>query len=286
MGGMPYMVEKGPVWQSFDRWFGRSNLQQRLQRKLDVLVSLQQNGRFTDFVPAGTTMPPAQVQLLKQHINDDWFGLPKLPGGGWGPPNPPNTSPSGPGTGKWVNWWGDAETIAREAVIRAIEVSLGLHHHDWTPANPVTLADYGISASAPPARDWPIEFWWICPLPTFQASLTWRHDHANNNRGLVAVTWLTPSNGDELFHELDHTPRTQPNPGQYIGWAVDPADAPSRFGSWLIGQGDNDTVHPPSWSPTPSGTWPSTVDGVWSYGEIVTVSPELLDGGVDPQANY
>jgi hypothetical protein len=239
---------KGPIWQRFDRWFSRADPSVRLERKLEVLAFVHATDRFTDFDHEPSTMSPDQVEELKVHINRDWFG-----------------------GAAWPNWSGDAEAIVREAVIRGIEVSLGVPHRPWNSGTPVSLDDYGLSSGSEPPRNWAIEFWTVGAAPWFAASLTWRHDRGDPQRGLVIVTWLTPSDR-ALVRTLDQSQaQTQSSDA---GSGVDPVDASGRFGSWIIGQQHHETIGPPA------------LPDVRSHGNVVTVSPSLDEGGVDPNADY
>jgi hypothetical protein len=227
---MPSIAElhgKGETWQRFDRLFSRRDLRVRRNRKARVLEFLYSGASFTSF-EYDSSLTPEQLAELKDHIDTDWFG----------------------GRG-WPSWKGDTEGIVRETVIRALEVSLGLPHHDRsTPARPVSLEDS--------PRNWPIEFWSVSGAPYFAASVTWRHDRDDPQRGLVIVTWLTPSEATFLSG---------------AGAAVlNPTEAAEWTGSWIIRHEQNEVSSPPP--------------DVRSGGEIVTVSPAPDSGGVDAGLDY
>ena len=270
---MPALVVsygKGPVWQAFDRWFGRADLQLRLARKVEVLTGLHAAERFTDFAHAPSTWSAAQVDALKEHINADWFGLVSDGTGRWSPADVADRPPTAEGIGAWLGWRGDAESITRETVIRAIEVSLGVAHRDWNPAAPVTADDYGISATEAP-RNWPIEFSVVSPAPAFAAALSWRHDAGDESRGLVSVVWFVPGDG-RLVALPDESMPTD--------------TAESRFGSWFITQAQIDPIPVATWTPTARGDWRSPIAALWSHGAVRTVAPTADAGGVDTNANY
>jgi hypothetical protein len=266
---------KGPVWQTFDRWFGRADERARLERKLEVLIGLHNSQRFTDMVHAPSTWSPAAVESLREHINADWFGLVPDGVGGWQRPGELDEPASAKGVGGWVGWRGDAEAVARETVIRAIEVSLGVEHHAWNPERPVTADDYGISSSVSP-RNWPIEFWCTTPAPSFGAALAWRRDRDDTTRGLVTVVWFTPADGQTLTNEIA---------GDIEHFAV-PTVADSRFGSWLIAQSTIDPIAVQTWTASARGEWLAPLPTLFAHGDVTTISPSLEVGGVDPDASY
>jgi hypothetical protein len=229
---------KGPIWQLFDRFFSRSNPQDRLDRKVQVLEFLHTNQPFTSFPYEPTSLTPERVEDLKSHIDSDWFG----------------------GT-DWRSWSGvDTEGIVRETIIRALEVSLGLpHHYRSSQGRAISLEDYGLRPGGePPERNWPIEFWAVSGVPYFAASLTWRRERNDPQRGLVIVTWLTPGAATSLTsaRKADDL-----NPTDATGWT----------GSWIIRHEVNEVS-----SPTRAA----------SSGEIVTVSPAEENGGVNAELDY
>jgi hypothetical protein len=214
-------------------------------------------------------------------MNRDWFGLPSTGAGGWGPQAP--YGPSHTTTGFWSNWYGDAEAIVRATTTRAIEVSFGIAHGAAVPAG-----RDGRVTDASVRRNWPIEFWWVCGERWFHASLTWRHEHGAERDGYVEVTWLTPGNGDPIFHDLDHPP-LHPDPS----FALEPRDSNTRFGSWIVGQPHNDLLASKTWEGTLIGEWPSPVAVSRSRADgahaITVVSPAFGDGGVSnelPEWDY
>jgi hypothetical protein len=282
--GMPYHMHKGHTWQTIDRYLSTKDLDKRAARKALVLGALRDTHtypRFTDIfrlIAPASYAPPGgganPVDALIVHMNKDWFGL-EQQGGTWGP-----QKPYGPGnttTGFWRNWYGDAEAVVRETTARAIEVSLDIDHESDIPAN-----DNGDVTNDVVKRNWPVEFWWLCGMRWFHASLTWRHEHGNARHGVVVVTWITPGNGDEMYHDLDAPPKNDDG-----SFKLDPIDASARFGSWIVGQPNNDTYAATSWEGTGIGKWPSPVGVTRSSAEgarvVTTVQPAFPDGGVSNQ---
>jgi hypothetical protein len=292
--GMPYHMHKGHTWQTIDRYLSPHDLDRRAARKAQLLEMLRDDTRYPRFTdvfgvirPKSYT-PPGRgngggrnpVDALVRHMNEDWFGL-EQQGGKWQPQAPyglGNTT-----TGFWRNWYGDAEAIVRETTARAIEVSCNVDHGADIPKD-----DNGNTTDAVLDRNWPIEFWWLCGMRWFHASLTWRHEHGRRRNGVVVVTWITPGNGDKMYHELDSPPTN--DDGSY---ELDPVDSSTRFGSWLVGQPHNDTIAATSWAGTAIGEWPSPVGVTQSRPEqaraVSVVQPSFPDGGVSnktPEWDY
>lgn len=288
---MPYHMHKGHTWQTIDRYLSTHDLDKRARRKAALLEALRDTTnypRFSDvfnvvnpatYQPPGS--PPNPVTSLLAHMNIDWFGLPSNGAGGWLPQPPFDAAHRT--TGFWSNWYGDAERIVRDTTARAIEVSFGIKHGARVPGS----NDRGVTDKALP-RNWPIEFWWVCGERWFHASLQWRHTYDDERNGLVSVTWLTPGNGDPIFHDLDHPPLK--NDGTF---KLEPTECDKRFGSWIIGQPHNDLIPSKTWDGTLIGEWPSPVAVTHSHPEgtrgITVVQPSFPDGGVSnqlPEWNY
>src|SRR4051794_6249239 len=188
---MPYHMHKGHTWQTIDRYLSTHDLDKRAERKAKVLEALRDTTtypRFTDMfrliAPASYTPPGSQgnaVDALVDHMNKDWFGLAKH-NDSWGAQPP--FGPDHNSTGFWSNWYGDAEAIVRETTARAIEVSIGIDHKGAIPKR------HGDASSESFARNWPIEFWWLCGEKWFHASITWRHAHGHERDGSVTVLWI------------------------------------------------------------------------------------------------
>ena len=254
---MPYVLShkgKGPIWSMFDRYFSPTDLAKRLRHKLEVLWALHANPRFTDFDrgPGSSGITVSQLALLKQHINRDWFGL--------SDDGSSSITPADGCTGAWQGWRGDAEGIVREALIRGIEVSLGLDHLSWTGDRPEPLQDYGIGSYGTP-RNLPMEFWCVAPFPYLQAAVSWRD---SSEGGCVEIDWLVPAAaGQEFLSELGastgHFAVDPPNPG----------GESAGCGSWIVGQAQT--------QPQAGGGGQSIQV---SSGAVVVVQPTLEAGGV------
>ncbi len=183
--GMPFVLEKGPVWEYFDRAYSPGGARGDTAGRLDVLngfrhrTSEEPKETWTDIFIRATTKGthPTVKQKLREHIVDDWF-----------------TGRGTPGSGGWLNWTTNPAEVVVRGLARAYEISLGIANHVELPG----LDD----ESAPPAtpkeatRLWPIEFYWACPLPVFQCWIAWRpvpSGASKNYDGLVTFTWATPA---------------------------------------------------------------------------------------------
>ncbi|MEZ5408423.1 MAG: hypothetical protein R2761_10380 [Acidimicrobiales bacterium] len=181
--GMPFVMEKGPTWQFFDWALSPGGPWGNVAGRLEALNLLRSHTRnswedvFFDAWAAGGAANLLTPQL-RAHIHDDWFvGL------------PPQNSTHG-----WLNFATNPVEVIVRALARAYEVSLGVTKHVELPGpqgnkvKPATPAEV--------TRLWPIEFWWVCPLPVFQCWIGWRQVRTGPpgfGDGLVTFTWATPA---------------------------------------------------------------------------------------------
>ena len=243
---------------------------------------------------------------LVYHANADWFGwttnaavnpldsetdeytVPPLPFG--------FDVDHQPTTGWWKNWYGRrTEEIVRTAFIRAIEVSLALDHPtkavvDAAPPlvdrittfyggavqGGLTVKDLtqpaGLAAKFD--RNWPVDFWWTCGLPWFQAYVTWADQSAaqglGRQAGRVTVNWLTPSSTvHNTLWDFSNAPLAPEGPTAQT----------ERFGSWLVTHKKNKLTSGEPYAPTTSGVSPSPISVTYSYGDVVVVEPPFVEGG-------
>ena len=177
------------------------------------------------------------------------------PNGDWQYKTPTGAEP----TGFWTGYQGHPEKILRAAMIGAIEVSLGLP----PGGDPVNAT-----------REWPIDFYWVCQGPWFQAWVLWRE--AGNN-GHVTVTITTPATtGHPLTTKIT---RVKKDP-EYAAPPPPNAYTHSR-GMWVYGHEDYDKKLHISTKPTPFGHIPFP-ELVWCAvsRDVVCVSPAEWEGGV------
>ncbi|MDH3684009.1 MAG: hypothetical protein OEV40_29145 [Acidimicrobiia bacterium] len=263
MPPMPHVVTQGHINTALENAFneGYPDLggvaRSPAQTKLDTLHDLR------DGKPIGAC-GDILAAIVEAHIDLHWFGT-----------DAPSTVDP---TGWWINWAGPAQDIARQGMICALEVALGLD-----PAGDVVS---GEDAS----KDWLIDMSWICPVPRFEFWVSWR-DHSsilgsNPRAGAVHLTMATPGYG--MFTPPDPNPggvisdyeplkttlspaRTGPYPdhGHIVVGAnqtdVDVFELPLPGWSGLFGEDDND--------------WKIIVGaGARASGPIVIYEPDVTDG--------
>jgi hypothetical protein len=223
-GAMPYLLDKGPYFEVIE------DLLSTLAKRISILGSLRGGAAISDLVgfdssslvPDGRT-PDERVE----HLNEDWFGMTNNgTGGGW--QKQPQVFP----TGFWAGYQGDPEAILRDAMKRAIEVSLGL-----PPGLPGEL-DPPVSAIA---RQWPIDMCWICQGPWFQCWVLWRRCDSTAAGGSVTLLITTPAaTGYPLTSKI--TRPIDPNDPPYTApeyASPPPPDARLEHqGMWVVGHGD------------------------------------------------
>ena len=185
-----------------------------------------------------------------------------------------------PTTGFWFQYHGDVESIVRESLIRAIEVSLGLDHDE----------EVGRTA----ARELPIELFWKCPQRWFEGWLTWRWD-PHHRTGQVTVMLATPGSGKPVLEAPEMgVDATRPDSSRVDGVGdaptgpgptstADPLQSPK--GMWVISHADHVQLSaPPDDRPSPSGSWviPPFGPTYVGVGPVICVQPDERDGGVRP----
>lgn len=321
---MPYAYEKGPFWSIYDGYFSGvspvAGTPSALIRKLNTLADLHRVEKFTQanpelnmtpFVNAGVihgirtntqAIHHGQIQpgwtsrqVWDFHVDAHWLG--RHPVTGAAPPAPPFPAPAPPppnlppSTGWWAGWSGDAEGIARVAVIRAIEVSLGLPSiavnlmvppGSGAPAlsRQDVLSNYQVGGGTlwdvyvadaidPSMRNWPIEFVWICPVPHFEAAVSWQGQ-------TVKVTWMTPG---AQGHDMQMDDINVPIPNCTIGDGGVPN--PSQ-GVWLVNQKHRRMVRISSALANKPGVINGSLAYNTSHDEVVTVQPTPYQGGAYP----
>ena len=170
-GPMPYVLDIGPYL---------SVLEDRLAdpvKRVAFLKKLRGPDLLSSFIGIDSTNLdgdghdyPYRVGVL----NSKWFGMKPAPAGtpgGW--IKQPNKFP----TGFWKGYQGDPESILREGLERAIEISLGIDYR----ADPIV-----------PTRDLPIDVNWVCQGPFFQSWVTWQRSPKSAS-GRVSLVITTPA---------------------------------------------------------------------------------------------
>jgi hypothetical protein len=258
---MPYTLEKGPYFSVVEDFANDDPA-----RMVTALKHLRGGGRISAIQALDSTTldaGPYTAPQLRDHIETHWFGAVKGTSGQWSK-QPPFDPQHHPNTGFWQEWYGDAEGVLREGLIRALEVALGVRHGE-DPGSRIP-------------RSWRLEVFWRCPIPWFETWVTWRQ-HGNGPRdGQVTVLISTPGHG----HPVKNTPVRQNEPAN-SGYQLNPVNtggAPQ--GMWVVSQ----AYHRP-WpkqitveSGLGEWTFPAQGLGYVSQGPVVVVSPPEREGGV------
>jgi hypothetical protein len=258
-GPMPYILDKGPYFSVFE-----SRVANRATR-IQTLQDLRNPGVDLSSLAGFDSTNLAQDGLDRDHrvavLNQGWFGMKH--NGGW------VKQPAHIPTGFWNGYQGDPEAILRDALTRAIEVSLDLAHGDPPPSVP-----------GPNSRFWPIDIYWICQGPWFQCWVLWRAVSSGAG-GHVSLVITTPAaEGYPLNSRITRDPPPKPK----YACPPPPAARDDAEGMWVVGhenyvkQIQYATVgtalgnfKPPTvyWSPTDINT-------------VVCVAPAEWEGGVLP----
>jgi hypothetical protein len=278
---MPYTTEKSQIFQITESWANGNRAV-----ALEALWDLIEGQSIADFpvVGSGNIQGDGRsVDQRRQHIREDWWGWKQpVPARGQGDQFDPNQKPydpdTNPTTGFWQHWYGNAEAVFRETMIRALAVSLGLPRS-------ATRGTHGSSAAGG-KQHWPISILWKCPCPWYEGWIEFKkYPGGAPNDGHVTVILSTPAHGVKLFDSP-----VQP------GAVVNP-DAPAgKEGLWVVSQSVHLMVDNPSRpqeaqrpalpdsSSSPAGTWgpPTLGQPVRSVGSVVCVAPQIGDGGVNP----
>ncbi len=203
--GMPYHLEKGPLqrilegYMNTDRKTMRKRIE-KLRRSKNSIKWLTEGilGSLTSQTQSGA--PPNWKQELIDHLMGDWFGC--VPTStGWQrqdmakDPRQPELSKT---TGYWVAYRGNVAEIMRQALLWAMELSLGL-----SPGEDGR------------GRWWPfkIEIFWKCPTPWYEMWVVRRPLHVPPlRRGIITVIMMTPAQlgANVAERPIAEHPKTKP----------------------------------------------------------------------------
>lgn len=269
MTGMPYHLEKGPYLSVIESFADKDEL-----TLYDALVALRNPANRIEDVggAAGPLSSPQAASsamsnsALKDHVRQHWLGQTQPDGsGGWVQPAYGDAVTQ---TGDWHQWYGDADAVIRQTLVRAAEAALGLAHG-------ATLADPGKSP-----RRWPVELFWKCPQPWLEGWVSWRKHGSGRRDGQVTVVIATPGNGAPVNSSPVPAQPSSPNTPFQIG----PSKASGDHGMWVVTHLHNDPapVQPPA--PSGQGHWQEPVFGATcvSTGPVTVVAPSEIYGGVLP----
>jgi hypothetical protein len=260
---MPYVMEKGPYFSVVESKLAN------LQTRKDVLLQLRSGTPIHQLVGLDSQTLSGDGITKEQrveHLNRDWFGMRKV-GSNW--QKQPNQFP----TGFWCNYQGDPEVILREAMERAIEVSFDLGHGDPPPNQPANAS-----------RAWPIDVYWICQGPWFQAWVVWRKADDSPSGGHVTVVITTPATtGHPLTTRITRPAYNNPATDKNADYAFPPPAArrANDRGMWVVGHEDYDKtiVHSTAGSRRGEVTDPR-IEWRAKNTNAICVAPAEWEGGV------
>jgi hypothetical protein len=264
-GNMPYVVDKGPYFSVLEAKIADPQLRRDALTELrNPAVDLADLCAFESSTLDGPN-PPGDGRTYwdrYDHFRWDWLGQ--------------------DGHSYFWNGWrnGDPRSILRDAMQRAVEVSVGLEHNDPLPAGG------GFD------RFWPIDFYWICQGPFFQCWVLWRRvSGPNPDLGHVTVLITTPAaRGYPLNSQITrpsggiNASKDYASPPETQSWYPPPPPAKRTTldaGMWVVGHDDYSSQILPSLTATSIGVIP--LPGlVWTANNqnVVCVEPAEWEGGV------
>ncbi|MDY7100911.1 MAG: hypothetical protein S0880_06955 [Actinomycetota bacterium] len=219
---MPYSVDKGPGISLLESAFNGATDDELVAfieqagalvdsvdvLKSDDLTTLMERTVFRNGTPTWWSGGP---KSLKDHFEVDWYT---------------------PSTGFFLQLQGEVQRIMAEALRRAMIIATG----------------YDENAEKKATRRWPIDVWWVCPLPRFDVQVSWERFSRNYSRmpewaaralrfatrqlcgpdaveGRVTMYIFTPAfDGGRLFSDLETDPTQLPEDDQYHLRAGDAAN--------------------------------------------------------------
>jgi hypothetical protein len=266
MAGMPYHLEKGPIFATIEALY---NDPHRLPGFLEKLwnralplgdLGLIMSPMYDDKVNpqnANADGPKRRSSMLRSWFGDDANGNPQRPFS-------TDINSWNPTTGYWFHYYGNVREIVEKTLIRAAEVALGVDRHD-------PVANQHVVPVA--TRTWPVEFFWKCGQPRFEGWVTWR-DHGQAGSGQVTVIFATPATPDLVLR--------RPAKGAKNELPVAGADWDKWQGMWVCSHADHQRWLMVTSLPTPSGSWIvplSTVMFTEGREEVDVWAPTFGNGG-------
>ena len=285
MGIMPYTTEKSPIFQVVESYanVNRPRLLKMLWKLLDgdLITSLDPiRSHSLDVNPYPN--PDARVE----HAHKDWWGWHEV-NNTWRsqePFDPVNNRY----TGFWNHWYGDAEAIFRETMIRALSLAVGLPREDPAITQQYRGHDRPVDLRDHPGRvgqHWPITILWKCPEPWYEGWIEFQEWGGAPREGHVTVVLSTPAHGVQLF-DTPVRPDTEVGSDPYHAYELNPSDRSGPTGLWVVSHVLNRKWVPSTGPsiPSPPASWGPPVLGspVESLGPIVCVSPAVGQGGASP----
>ncbi len=277
MVGMPHMITKGPELSVLDHHYCLKGGGAERIRILNWLEAKQADGTtplnrvsgegtLATINLDGVVGLPQPGPVRVAAFDQSWFGYDQA--------GAPQNQNHGQWTGWWKSWHGNAEEICREALIRAIRLSLGMNRD----VGPDGAAQLGQVVHDPPLN---ISFRWACGAPTFEAYIEWDMGPIAPH---VIVTFSTPANDEKLWLNFDSTDAA----AIAHGYDFDPNAPNGSKGVWLVAHRTTHEIIEPGIAVPVDGeldlnspvSWLSGSDGV-SFSPIVTVDIPEPRGGID-----
>jgi hypothetical protein len=295
---MPYMLEKGGTMRLMEDHINNKMTGHQRRTYLDAVRSsedLDDAAWFIDgptnlWTRAGVTWgPDGSGTAARDRLIRTWFGSAVVP-----PKKltPLLSSMVPPTTGFWIAYEGDVHRIVRRAVRWALELSLELRPTDTGRGRDNPL---------------PIELFWKCLAPWFEAWVVRRPAPGTPQGGVVTVTFITPTHvgADVSQTPLAGGPNVQVGNGvgapsnsrdyQVLGLGGVTADAhtavaqvsPAKraYGMWVVTHKEQVKSAQPVIVNTARdrdlAQWGIAQLGCFrGDGDVVVVSPSLAAGGV------
>ena len=285
---MPYTTEKSMIFQVTESWVNGSRAD-----ALGALWHLVGGGRIADMAPVGSpnldTYTGTTAPWRRDHVEEHWWGSTPNAAGGWGPQEPYDPV-NNPTTGFWQHWYGDAEGIFRETMIRALCISLGLARSEAEQLRPMfgRRKTIPVSLRGNGTQHWPISIIWKCPCPWYEGWIEFKQysGRSTPKGGHVTVVLSTPSHGVKLY-DTPIRPTNQP-PVSNDPWGtyqLNPDGPAGPEGLWVVSQAAHAQIATnQSNNKSAANTWGPPTLGlpVYSAGPVVTVATAVGDGGVAP----
>jgi hypothetical protein len=280
---MPYTTEKSMIFQVTESWLNSSRT-----TALGALWHLVDHRPISDMAPVASSnlnYPPVDtVDKRKAHVEEHWWGRKKDATGAWVDQDtydPVNN----PTTGFWKHWYGHAEPVFRETMIRALCISLKISRSTAERSR-----EFGVRKPAwltQGSQHWPISILWKCPSPWYEGWVEFKDYGAARSvsAGHVTVVLSTPSHGVKLYDSPIRpvgSPTVKGDP--YHAYALNPDEPAGPEGLWVVSQAAHTQIPNAKAAPTGAGDWtpPTLGQPVYSAGPVVTVSPAVPDGGAAP----
>lgn len=283
MGLMPYHLEVGRFMSAIADYYNEDYTNPAgagVARRVADLARLKTNSPVHDsFLLDDPKMHnpsfPDRAAWMRW-IALNWFGYVDGPSGLVPPSKPP--PPGTCQTGQWMGYVGDVESIVRQTLIRAIEVSFKVGPGGAVPVPPTTVR--------------PMYFALKCPQQWFEGWVYWDHEHVNVafcHPATPSLVLPSPISADARKtspgFEVDDAGQAAMPPGSGV---FNGLDVHRDQGAWVI----THAAHRPRLSftwvssgfgrlqlPFCFGGWEPT-GAAWT--QIVTVSPSFVDGGAKP----